>query len=104
MDIITNVILRTFPNIEIDLNHKKLRIGRIFITEIPFSKIEYIEIHQMPNSDERITGTCIFLKYLHNRAEIAVLHTWEEDDCLEIIQKSLMCLLGKELEVHFLTA
>jgi hypothetical protein len=103
-DIISSVIdLTLLPYIEIDLNNKIVRIGRIFISKIPFSKIDLIEVRQIHHLVRTaITGTYVLLSYSNsNIINVASLHTWEEDDCIEIIKESLMCLLGKELQVKY---
>jgi hypothetical protein len=103
IDMITAVIILTlFPYAEIDLNNKVIRIGRLFISKISFSKIEFIKVKQIHYFLRvAITGTRILLCYSNDSIEIASLHTWEEDDCVEIIKESLMCLLGREVQVKY---
>jgi hypothetical protein len=89
LDIIDNVFTLTlFPYAEIDLNDKVIRSGRFFITKIPFSEIEYIERFQLHDfTCGPRAGTTIYCcsHKVQNKAQIAVLHTWEEkDNCIKI--------------------
>jgi hypothetical protein len=105
IDIITAVIILTLcPYAEIDLNNRIVRIGRLFISKILFSKIEFIKVRQVHYFNRaEIIGTYMLLCYSNDDIEIATLHTWEEDNGIEIIKKSLMCLLGKELQVKYIS-
>jgi hypothetical protein len=107
IDIIENVFTLTLsPYAEIDLNNKVIRSGRFFITKIPFSEIEYIErfqLHAFTYGPRAGTTISCCPHKVQNQARIAVLHTWEEtDNCIEIITKSLMCLLGKDLQTKYI--
>jgi hypothetical protein len=103
IDIIAAIISLTLcPYAEIDLNKKVVKIGRLFISKIPFSKIDFIEVTQMQTRRIYMAGTYVFLCYSNNYIEFASLHTWEEDDSKEMIKKSLLCLLG-ELQVRYIS-
>ena len=89
------------PYAEIDLANKYVRVGRWFVTKIPFKDIGSLFIREqteiLPCHPK---GTRIYLISPKIWIEICMLHVWE-DQYTDVVKRALLSILGKQLEEKY---
>ena len=89
------------PYAEIDLANKYVRVGRWFVTKIPFKDIGSLFIREqteiLPCHPK---GTRIYLISPKVWIEICMLHVWE-DQYTDVVKRALLSILGKQLEEKY---
>lgn len=91
------------PRYEIDLSHKIIKTGRLFIQKIPFYCINKISIYEQCKLIRGPKGSRIYLVSSQNDywIHIATLLPWEDYQWTEIIRDSLIELLEKDIKVEY---